>query len=117
MDEYRVFEYDTPNSGWGVASVTGNLVGGTPTNPTVNGVASVTWLNTDNTDPANPVVEISVDWVTITGSWTPWDPLVSNWSWWVQSVSGSNVDNSDPLNPVIDAIVTDGTTITGTGLG
>jgi len=40
-------------------------------------VESVTGLNTDNTDPTNPVVEISVDGVTITGAGTPGDPLVS----------------------------------------
>lgn len=40
-------------------------------------VQSVTGLNTDNTDPANPVVQISVDGVTITGDGTPGNPLVS----------------------------------------
>lgn len=40
-------------------------------------VMSVTGLNTDNTDPANPVVQISVDGVTITGDGTPGNPLVS----------------------------------------
>lgn len=41
------------------------------------GVVSVTGLNTDNTDPANPVIQISVDGVTITGDGTPGNPLVS----------------------------------------
>jgi hypothetical protein len=41
------------------------------------GVESVTGLNTDNTDPANPVVQISVDGVTITGDGTPGSPLVA----------------------------------------
>lgn len=40
-------------------------------------VGTVTGLNTDNTDPANPVVQISVDGVTITGDGTPGDPLIS----------------------------------------
>lgn len=40
-------------------------------------VTSVTGLNTDNTDPANPIVQISVDGVTITGDGTPGNPLVS----------------------------------------
>lgn len=40
-------------------------------------VESVTGLNTDNTDPANPIVKISVDGVTITGAGTPASPLVS----------------------------------------
>ena len=39
------------------------------------GVQSVTGLNTDNTDPANPIVNISVDGVTITGDGTPLSPL------------------------------------------
>lgn len=42
-----------------------------------SGVQSVTGLNTDNTDPLNPVVNISVDGSTITGSGTPGDPLVA----------------------------------------
>lgn len=40
-------------------------------------VLSVTGLNTDNADPQNPVVQISVDGETITGSGTPGDPLVA----------------------------------------
>jgi len=42
-------------------------------------VASVTGLNVDNTDPANPIMRISVDWVTVTGAGTPWSPLVAVW--------------------------------------
>ncbi len=63
-------------------NVTISPVGGTGT-VTINSsgsgggaVDSVTGLNTDNADPANPVVKISVDGVTITGSGTPADPLV-----------------------------------------
>lgn len=41
------------------------------------GVQSVTGLNTNNTDPANPIVGISVDGVTITGDGTSGDPLVA----------------------------------------
>jgi len=40
-------------------------------------VVSVTGLNTDNTNPANPVVKISVDGTTITGLGTPASPLVA----------------------------------------
>lgn len=40
-------------------------------------VLSVSGLNTDNTDPANPIVKISVDGITITGAGTPGSPLVS----------------------------------------
>jgi hypothetical protein len=39
------------------------------------GVQSVTGLNTQNFDPANPVVQISVDNVTIVGDGTPAVPL------------------------------------------
>jgi len=41
-------------------------------------VQSVTGLDTDNTDPQNPVVQIAVDGVTITGDGTPGNPLVSS---------------------------------------
>lgn len=40
-----------------------------------NGVQSVTGLNTDNTDPINPVIHISTDGVRLTGDGTPADPL------------------------------------------
>ncbi len=43
----------------------------------VIGVQSVTGLNTDNTDPLNPIVKISVDGTTITGQGTPASPLVA----------------------------------------
>lgn len=77
------------------------------------GVESVTGLNTDNTDPLNPIVEISVDGVTITGDGTPGNPLVSVADG-VQSVTGLDTDNTDPLNPIVQISV-DGTTITGDG--
>lgn len=43
-------------------------------------VQSVTGLNTDNTDPINPIVKISVDGVTVTGLGTPASPLISGGS-------------------------------------
>lgn len=50
----------------------------TNTNSSAGGfVNSVTGLDTDNTDPSNPVVEISVDGVTIMGDGTPGNPLIS----------------------------------------
>jgi hypothetical protein len=52
-------------------SVTINATGGG------GGVQSVTGLDTDNTDPANPVIQIAVDGVTITGDGTAGNPLVS----------------------------------------
>jgi hypothetical protein len=42
------------------------------------GVQSVTGLNTNNTDPRNPVVRVSVDGTTITGLGTPASPLVAS---------------------------------------
>lgn len=49
-------------------------------NAPAGGVQSVTGLNTDNTDPANPIVQISVDGSTITGDGTPGNPLVATTS-------------------------------------
>lgn len=77
------------------------------------GVQSVTGLDTDNADPLNPIVQISVDGVTITGDGTPSNPLVSVADG-VQSVTGLNTDNTDPANPIIE-IAVDGVTITGNG--
>ena len=41
------------------------------------GVTSVTGLDTDNTDPTQPIVKIAIDGVTITGDGTPGSPLVA----------------------------------------
>jgi len=41
------------------------------------GVETVTGLNTDNTDPNNPIVRVSVDGTSITGAGTPGSPLVA----------------------------------------
>jgi len=43
-----------------------------------SGVQSVSGLNTDNTDPLNPIIQISVDNVTITGDGTPGNPITSS---------------------------------------
>jgi len=51
-------------------------------------VVSVTGLNTDNTDPTNPVVRISVDGITITGLGTPGSPLVATASGTITSING-----------------------------
>lgn len=45
-----------------------------------SGVQSVTGLNTDNTDPLNPVVQISVDGSSITGAGTLVSPLIATGS-------------------------------------
>jgi hypothetical protein len=78
-----------------------------------SGVQSVTGLDTDNTDPLNPIINISVDGATITGDGTPLNPLVSVADG-VQSVTGLDTDNTDPTNPIINISV-DGATITGDG--
>lgn len=44
----------------------------------IPGVQSVTGVNTDNTDPLNPIVRISVDGTSITGLGTPASPLSAN---------------------------------------
>ena len=51
-------------------------------------VQSVTGLNTDNTDPQNPIVRISVDGTTITGLGTPASPLVA-----IGGIAGSGTNN------------------------
>jgi hypothetical protein len=43
----------------------------------LGGVQSVTGLNTNNADPLNPVIRVSVDGTTITGLGTPASPLVA----------------------------------------
>jgi hypothetical protein len=62
----------------------------TPTSTT--GVQSVTGLDTNNTDPQNPVIDIAVDGVTITGDGTPGNPLVA----------------ATPSAPDLDAVLTAG---------
>lgn len=91
--------------------------------PSPSGVQSVSGLDTDNSDPANPVVQISVDGVTITGAGTPASPLVATpSSGGVTSVTDDGngvvtVDNTVPTAPVIQfqGVNVDGVTITGDG--
>ncbi len=77
-------------------------------------VISVIGLNTDNTDPANPVVKISVDGVTITGAGTPGSPLVATGSgsavW--GAITGTLSDQTD-LQAALDAKVVANGAITG----
>jgi hypothetical protein len=95
----------------------------TPTPNVYNYVESVTGLNTNNLDPQNPVVRISVDGTTITGQGTPLSPLVASIPpTGVQSVTDDGngvvaVSNIDPQNPVIqfNGVNVDGVTITGDG--
>jgi hypothetical protein len=87
------------------------------------GVRTVTGLNTDNTDPSNPVVQVSVDGVTITGLGTLANPLtaVSSAAGVVSVTDDGNgvvtVDNTVPTTPVIQfqGVNVDGVTITGDG--
>jgi hypothetical protein len=58
-------------------------------------VLSVTGLDTDNTDPQNPIVKISVDGTTITGLGTPASPLVATGGGG-GSISGSGTTNYIP---------------------
>lgn len=69
-------------------------------------VQSVTGLNTDNSDPNNPVINISVDGATITGDGTPGNPLVATGGGGaVASVNGQTgvvvLDTGD-VDPVTD---------------
>jgi hypothetical protein len=64
-------------------------------------IQSVTGLNTDNTDPQNPIIRISVDGTTITGLGTPASPLIA---------AGGTVDGSGTLN-YIAKWTPDGTTL------
>lgn len=50
---------------------------GTITSGSGSGVQSVRGLDTDNTDPQNPEVKISVDTITINGAGTPASPLIA----------------------------------------
>lgn len=57
---------------------TGSVANPLPGKAVVSLVASVTGLHTDNTDPENPIVKISVDGSTITGLGTLGSPLVAH---------------------------------------
>ena len=63
-------------------------------------IQSVTGLDTDNTDPANPVIQIAVDGVTITGDGTAGNPLVGASSYALEILEdGVSVDaNVDEIN-------------------
>lgn len=69
-------------------------------------IQSVTGLATNNSDPANPVVKIEVDGITIGGDGTPSSPLVSyGGGGQVDSIVagvGIGVNGTDPANPVIE---------------
>ena len=70
------------------------------------GVESVTGLNTDNTDPLNPIIDISVT-SGITGAGTPASPLIAS-----NRGLYSQTTDSTPVTATIDP-----TTLIGTGVG
>ena len=73
---------------------------GSPGGSAAGFVLSVTGLDTDNTDPQNPIINISVDGVTITGQGTPADPLVASGGSGsgdvTQEVTGTQVEGQFP---------------------
>lgn len=71
---------------------------------TAAALGSVTGLNTDNTDPLNPIVKISVDGTTVTGLGTPASPLVAS-----GGIAGSGIQD------YVARWTPDGSTL-GTGL-
>jgi len=71
-------------------------------------VQSVTGLNTDNTDPQNPIVKVSVDNSSITGLGTPASPLVanlpltSNYGLFTQTSSSTPITNTTSELSLLD---------------
>jgi hypothetical protein len=77
-----------------------------------NGVQSVTGLNTDNTDPQNPIVNIAVDGTTITGDGTTLSPLQANF------IPATNYGlYSQTANSTIITATTSELTLIGAGVG
>lgn len=74
------------------------------------GVLTVTGLDTDNTDPQNPIVQISVDGSTITGAGTPGSPLVATAGAGASLVKATAADTTAGyLDDKISLISNDGT--------
>lgn len=69
----------TPNPALGLADTVQEAVDAAAT-LALSKVTSVVGLNTNNSDPENPVIGISVDGTTITGAGTPASPLQANFS-------------------------------------
>ena len=72
-----------------------------------SGVQSVSGLNTDNTDPINPIVKISVDGTTIVGDGTPVSPLQAslntNRGFYSQTSQSATIVNSNLETSLIGA--------------
>lgn len=75
-----------------------------------SGVQSVTGLNTDNTDPQNPEVKISVDGLTILGAGTPASPLSTT-----STINRGLYAQTQPSALIVNTTVE--TSLIGTGLG
>jgi len=65
-------------------------------------VDSVTGLNTNNLDPANPVVAISVDGTSITGAGTPASPLQANFP--TTNYGSFRSELSQPISIAFDSV-------------
>jgi hypothetical protein len=63
------------------------------------GVQSVTGLNTDNTDPLNPVVELAIDDTTLAGQGTLLDPLRAIQTETAQVVLFADLATTEALKP------------------
>jgi len=72
------------------------------TSTSISGVKSVTGLNTDNIDPENPIVQISVDGTTITGDGTPASPLQANFIPTTNYGLFAQTENSIPVTATIN---------------
>ena len=86
IDSYNYFLPLSGGSVTGSTTFTNGLTANTISATTIyvspggaNGIVqTITGLNTNNTNPENPVINISVDGVSITGDGTPTNPLVSS---------------------------------------
>ena len=77
-----------------------------------SGVQSVTGLDTDNTDPLNPIVQVSVDGTTITGDGTPASPLQANFIPTTNYGLFAQTANSTPITATSNEL-----SLIGTGVG
>jgi hypothetical protein len=83
------------------------------------GVQSVTGLNTDNTDPLNPVVELAIDDTTLAGQGTLLDPLRAIQTETAQVVLFADLATTEVLKPCTYAngALGVGATLTGNANG
>jgi hypothetical protein len=82
------------------------------------GVRSVTGLDTDNTDPLNPIINIKVDGTTITGDGTSLSPLIAvgpTPSYKVYAASLLQTGTTAPIPTILENTL--GTTVTFSYIG